>query len=140
MTIPVLTRDQVLSTLRDIIKAKGPDYTYNEDRPKGHQCVYKWHKAPSCVVGHLVARVAPDVFKSIGRPNDPNVPSNSSASWSLIASEDSPFDGTPLWAETFELAQEIRALQSYQDSGYTWYKAFEMAFGEPVELEEAVSA
>lgn len=133
--IEVLTREQAVSALRDIIKAQGEDYVYK--RPRGHQCAYRQIEdmgvvgGPSCIVGHLVAKLYPEVFEKIGSPEGV---SNHAPSFSLISYPD-PLDselGIPIAAETSELASNLHTLQSNQDTGFSWGFAFKSAFGEDV--------
>lgn len=120
----LLTRDATVAALRDIITEKGADYTY--ERPEGPfpggACYNKYDGKPSCIVGHLVARLYPEVFETIGSFTGP---SNDAISYTLINVE-----RAPIKAETTELVGEIRSLQGYQDDGQSWGEAFKAAFKE----------
>lgn len=127
----VLTRDEVVSTLRDIIREKGADFVYRTERPQGRQCMYKNEGAPSCIVGHLVARLDPETFEAIDTLDGP---SNFATSWSIIdhTQHGNTLPSAPLLAESHELAGAIRSLQAYQDNDMSWGQSFQAAFGEVV--------
>lgn len=58
-----LDYDTVVSTLKDLVAEKGEEYVYKSDFD---ECVYSTPKgAPSCIVGHVIARLAPAEFAII---------------------------------------------------------------------------
>lgn len=132
----VLTWERTVAALREIIGEYGEDFVYQGQ--SGNQCTYRQryydgtYGAPSCIVGHLVAKLYPEVFKKIGSRTGV---SNHAPAFALIKSpnrNNDPYRNIPITAETHELAKAIRLLQKKQDNQKTWGVAFREAFEETV--------
>lgn len=125
----VLTWEQAVSVLRDIIKERGVDYVYQTPfNVSGFEtCVYKDGNEPSCIIGHLVAREFPDVYDTIG------VGIGNSMSVGSLINQKSVARTPPIVADESKLVEALRTLQDLQDDKVPWGNAFEAAFGEPVE-------
>lgn len=65
------TDKQVVEALDRAVAAKGVDYVYKNVEADGHSgptCVYALKDgSPSCIVGHVLADIAPDEFKRIAK-------------------------------------------------------------------------
>ena len=60
----MITYDEALESLKRAVALKGEDYLYQY--PVGvDSCEYKVGGAPACIVGHVLADLAPDFFESV---------------------------------------------------------------------------
>src|SRR5690242_5783121 len=111
-----LTIKQVTETIREIVKGN-EDFVYDpqEDPTGGSYCVYSTPDgAPSCIVGHVINRLAPEDFKTIHGCEwyeDGGFATNLSAS-GYNYSED--------FETNTSLQHALRQAQIVQDSAGTW--------------------
>lgn len=113
-----VTIEQVTETIREIVKGN-EDYVY-EDAEGGEYCTYSTPDgAPSCIVGHVINRLAPEKFESIHL-----------SEWSEEGVFGVNFGASIYDYSADEAANEVlqyalRRAQMVQDSGGTWGQALE---------------
>lgn len=137
----VLTEEVAVQTLRQIIEEAGPGFTYDPPGRNGFDsgvCAYKVDGTPSCIIGHLVARLYPEQFEELGglERGELRGPRAGSTSLNLVSF---PWEDTyspPIHTETEALAHALRSLQAKQDTGTPWDQAFKEVFGH---LEETAA-
>lgn len=61
------TKEETLAALKEAVAERGEDYVYEADVVSlSEACSYSTVSgAPSCIVGEVLARLTPDIFKSI---------------------------------------------------------------------------
>lgn len=62
--VPTLTVERAIELLRRAVAEKTPEYVY-PPAADGETCVYVENGAPSCVVGHVVNYINPDLLPKI---------------------------------------------------------------------------
>ena len=98
-------RENVRQALEESIAEKGADYTY----PRAGGCFYALNGHPSCIVGHVVNRIDPELFhKLIELDRD-----GGDTDWATMA-ERLGLDGDPFLTDALAAAQEA------QDRGRPW--------------------
>lgn len=114
-------RENVLKALADIVDEYGTDFRYR-DPGTARNCMYSENGEPSCLVGHVLARVAPGTFKQIAEWED-----ECGESCSVLDLGDNDVAGVPLNAdserETLLLIDALYYAQCAQDIGNTWGEA-----------------
>lgn len=116
-----LTIEQVTETIREIVKGnEGYVYETQGDSAGTSYCTYSTPRgAPSCIVGHVISRLASEDFEAIHKTewyDDGTFAINLSASGYNYSS-----DG----AINYPLQYALRQAQMVQDSGGTWGQALE---------------
>lgn len=111
--------EAVTKTIHEIVAEHGEDYVYRPPEGTG-QCVYSVGGSPSCLVGHVIARLDPESFAaiSIGRLNRISV-------YSLL----DQFRGFQV-SDRAGIA--LDAAQTEQDLGFEWgdaLAAFDQVMG-----------
>ena len=135
MSTKEITADDVIETLKQVVADKGEDYVYPL-AGSGNGCVYAVNGEPSCIVGHVVYRLAPDLFKwmdetetetgiSEGFENLAGIWYRREAMIAVPSDFDSPWgryiDSCPAVPDALIEASGILAVaQEYQDNGNTW--------------------
>jgi len=127
------TPEAVTAAIRKVVANRGGGFTYFPGN--GAQCVYSTKKGePDCIVGHVIAEIAPDVFKKLHEYEygGPHGPTSVSASWLCDAlSNGGPamngvgrgWDfGTPEDVSK-QVSRALQAAQNAQDGGQTWGEA-----------------
>lgn len=117
----VITYEQVLADLREIVDEKGADYVYNFREPS--QCVYfdPSDGTPSCIVGHWLARHNVSLWdEGDGWYTEINLGTNAT---SLL---DRDYNYVPVDVDA-DGALLLEYVQSYQDGGIPWGMALSMA-------------
>ncbi|QDH92428.1 hypothetical protein SEA_CELAENA_49 [Microbacterium phage Celaena] len=134
-----LTIAEVTEALDQLIIERGPNYVY-PDAGNGENCFYSFEDGtPGCVVGAVLAKVAPEAFEelvvreapqddgngAVYRPSAGNVAKVvKGAEW-----PNQPIEQlAPYWlveAESPVLGAALRDLQTAQDCGDTWEQARE---------------
>lgn len=108
------TNEQINAALSKALEAKGDDYVY-ENWQDGN-CVYSVAQEPSCIVGHVLHALDPEMFKRV-------------AEFEADASEnrgDTSFGAVALRLNLPFEREQRRALQNVQveqDTGHTWGSA-----------------
>lgn len=104
----------VSEILHQVVAEKGGDYIYEH---AGGDCFYSDpydQSAPSCIVGHVLAKLDPEAFQKVAqKENDEE---------SSFGVNEIP---TSVW--DYQTAQALQAAQNIQDDGYAWSVA-EKAF------------
>lgn len=111
------TNNEVLTALREAVEEKGDEFIYTEADDYFGRCTYSVGGAPSCLVGHAIAKLNPTQFA--------RVVSIESEHGSFPIQELDRHAGTSGFTE-----QQIHALaeaQGIQDLNGTWGTAFRAA-------------
>ncbi len=120
-----LTVENVKATVEDLIEEFGADHVYEfpnrdpYDHTQNGVCVYQVEGKPSCIVGHVVARLNPEFFQEIIKAGEGL---NSTGSSGLFQA------GLARDEEDTEFF--VRRLQRYQDGGDTWGEAYRRALAD----------
>lgn len=110
------TKAQIIEAAEHAVEKMGPDYVYPRsgvNNPEYADCVYaEPDGSPSCIVGHVVAELAPEVFARIAE----------------LRGDERIFPADRLWEHDFETRSKnsVYALcraQDAQDHGQTWGEA-----------------
>ena len=113
------TVEDVLREMRAVVKEYGEDYVYKF--PSGTewhgQCVYVSDDKPSCLIGHVVMRLAPDKIEDLKWADK--------GYGGTAADQLLNFLGEDFW--TPEAGDVATAAQEYQDEGHPWGAALEKA-------------
>ena len=133
MTTENFTWDNVIAAMRKAVETKGEDYVYRKARPS-----YSYTTpdgTPSCIVGHVLADVAPKTYDAIHKEENST---GSSQLFSLVAGgsythRDSEGNETPVCGEihaptpteTELLREALDAAQQVQDGGEPWGQAYD---------------
>lgn len=124
----MFTKDDVLKTLKEVVKGK-EDYIYKrpERRAKhgGNACFYTTPEgAPSCIVGYVIARLDPELLQEIKGYEDRNRQSFPFSPYTKVARN--PLNKVKAEFEPDAIILLQRA-QTEQDAGNTWGEALEYA-------------
>jgi len=111
-----ITAKTALEAMRSIVKEFGADYVYPAIGDE--ECAYARGGAPSCIVGHIVARLDPDLFLQLGQMEDENGPF-------AIGSPEG--HGNELRDSLGDAYQLLLRAQQGQDKGDTWGSVLESA-------------
>lgn len=116
------TLEDVLNATRAVVAEKGEDYVYSNSVAEGGNgsCVYANEDGtPSCLVGHVIHRLDPEVFKRLAK--------DEAESGSQVALDLIPAGYIPegFWEESAEHA--MQEVQIHQDIGRTWGEALKTA-------------
>ncbi|WP_217181590.1 hypothetical protein [Streptomyces sp. AC495_CC817] len=66
MTTKTYTNAEIVAAARDAVAEKGAGYIYSNPSSHGPVCVYAaLDGAPSCIVGHVLAKIDPEAFASV---------------------------------------------------------------------------
>lgn len=106
----------VSEILHQVVAEKGGDYIY-ERAALGQNCFYSDpndHTAPSCIVGHVLAKLDPEAFGRVAQEE-----AFEGGSFGVLSIE------TSVWGASEAVA--LQAAQDVQDAGYAWSVA-EKAF------------
>lgn len=103
--------DEAISkTIHEVVAEYGEDYVYRSPEANS-QCVYAVGGSPSCLVGHVIARLDPESFKAISESE-----LNTRSVYSLVGE----FGGF----QVSDLAvSALAAAQTEQDLGFEWGQA-----------------
>ena len=63
-----ITAKTALEAMREIVKEFGADYVY--PAIEDEECTYARDGAPSCIVGHIAARLDPELFQRMATEED----------------------------------------------------------------------
>lgn len=125
----VFTKTAVLQTLEEIVAETGPDFVYQwrNDGGIGSSCTYADSEGePSCIVGRVIAKLDPELFKAVAEAEE-----RKGSSWSVSAFPDDEFGtkvcGVPTLPASDEVRRILRAAQSTQDGGRPYGEALENA-------------
>lgn len=133
-----LTTEEVLKALDEAVAERGADYVY-ERAEHGDQCQYSLDGQPSCIVGHVLAKLDPEKFQQVVEYEQTTGSSfpfyafdrgdGRNLYGDLIASEEfEPGEPTYPTLEVDEKAAEIlRIAQREQDGARPWGEAVEKA-------------
>ena len=101
-----ITAKTALEAMRSIVKEFGGDYVY--PGIENEECTYARDGAPSCIVGHIAARLDPELFQRMAIEEDEH---GAFSVGSFVNQLDSAFgEATPL----------LHYAQIMQDGGDTW--------------------
>lgn len=116
--VAVLTLDLVNKTLDELVAEKGEDYVY--ERNEEARCTYVRDGAPSCIVGHLLAK--------IGVPIEELAQRETRGAGGMIALlNEAGFLTTAEWPEAHDVEHLLAAVQINQDSQIPWGQAVQSA-------------
>ena len=101
-----ITAKAVLEAMRELVKEFGVDYVY--PAIEDEECTYARDGAPSCIVGHIAARLDPELFQRMAAEEDEH------GAFS-VGSHDNYLHGA-----FGEATQLLRHAQIVQDVGDTW--------------------
>lgn len=112
------TREEVTAAIEEAVAEKGNDYIYpNYD----YGCSYADENGePSCIVGHVVAKLDPEKFAAVVDLED-----GPGGSWPVYRRSDYEFQKVVGFGDIFddETIRALSAAQSRQDKGDTWGEA-----------------
>jgi hypothetical protein len=113
----------VTESLRKAIDAKGPGYVY--EQISDGVCQYAVNGEPSCLVGHVIADLAPDEFARIAELEETS--GSSSSARDVLRGDMSEFGADPVEPLTTDadLIAALQGLQNRQDSGISWEGSFD---------------
>ena len=103
-----ITAKTALEAMRAIVKEFGGDYVY--PAIEDEECTYARDGAPSCIVGHIAARLDPDLFQRMAIEEDEH---GAFSVGSRVNDLSSAFG---------EAATLLHEAQLRQDKGDTWGK------------------
>lgn len=111
-----IDEEEAFQALRDVVKQFGVDYKYRE-RWSAKRCTYSEEDGqPSCLVGHVLSRVAPDLFVAIHERE------GRGETFSIRVLRNI-FDVDV----TDDTLSTLDVVQLAQDNGHTWGEALERA-------------
>ena len=116
------TLEDVLNAAREVVAERGEDYVYSNSLNEGGsgKCVYANEDGtPSCLVGHVIHRLDPNVFKNLA---EKEFADDTTAAELLTVEEYVPTD---FWEMEAEAA--MNTAQAYQDDGLPWGTALKAA-------------
>jgi hypothetical protein len=112
MNFAALTYSQVHDTAVQVVSEVDKNFIYC---PPGHgQCVYVYEGAPSCIVGHILARLGTDIKTLVNWDNSVN-----SGIGSVALRDELNFNT--------DVLVFLRKLQGEQDNMSTWRRSLESA-------------
>lgn len=118
-----IDEEEAFQALRDVVKQFGADYRYREPGSYDRACMYSEADGqPSCLVGHVLARVAPDLFATIHEQEHGRGYEEEVGSFPILHLTDR-FDVDV----TDDTLTTLEAVQYAQDSGRTWGEALTRA-------------
>lgn len=126
------TRENVTAALKDIVAEYGEDYVYPA---AGATCTYSQPEdgklVPSCIVGHVIYRLAPEAFAVIADLEAITNFGDSSPAQEVLRGalgdfgvQDNSAHLDPL-TEDRDLVYALTEAQGAQDTGHTWGQALE---------------
>ncbi|QOP64286.1 hypothetical protein QDW16_gp18 [Microbacterium phage Quenya] len=146
-----LTVAEFTEALDQVVQERGPDYVYQKEA--GGDCFYSTPDGqPDCVVGAVLAKIAPEVFESLAlleaEVDDGNgglcrAPAGGIIKFVRGYGDDEDARYAPhhlMEAESRDLAQALLALQTSQDVGETWGEARREFIGRLRSKAELVAA
>ena len=111
------TLEDVLNAAREVVAEKGEDYVYSGP---GGSCVYANEDGtPSCLVGHVIHRLDPNVFKHLA---EKEFVDDTTAAELLTVEEYVPYEFWDMEAE-----RAMNTAQEHQDDGVPWGTALKAA-------------
>lgn len=107
------TNEQINAALNKALDEKGEDYVYPQ---ADGNCVYSLEGEPSCIVGHVLHTLDPEMFKRVAEFERDYDQNGGDTSFGVVVT------GLGLPFET-EQRRALQNVQSSQDSGHTWEHA-----------------
>lgn len=105
------TNAQINVALKAALDAKGDDYVY-EERLNG-ACVYSLEGRPSCIVGHVLHALDPDMFERVAAFEANQGENNGDTSFSnVVVKLNLPFET--------DQRRALQEVQAEQDNGKPW--------------------
>ena len=121
------TRDTVRQVFRDILEEYGWDNVYEGQNAKG-ECLYFKDGKPSCVVGHIIHRIDPDIGRSIAALEEELEHSESFMRLNqgdlTFNIDDDRLAGPGCITQDLGLAEALENAQGIQDCGGEWGEAY----------------
>jgi hypothetical protein len=117
----VITREAAIASLRKAVEKNGADFIYFQ--PAGRACSYSENGEPSCIVGHVIADLAPELFEKFRASEETD---NSGGSFTI---NNAPRELRAEVEDTFTAAalRTLRYAQMLQDERGTWGAALAAA-------------
>jgi hypothetical protein len=97
--------NDALNALRKVVAERGEDFVYEGS------CVYQFEGQPACIVGHVLAHLLPEWWRST----------------EIVKQNLSAFQLSQCGLATADAADALEAAQVAQDTGLTWGEALEAA-------------
>jgi hypothetical protein len=112
----MITRSKAIAALEEAVAEKGEDYVYRTDNPGG-QCYYSVDGEPSCIVGHVFAKLDQELFRDVA---DWEARYHQSMSVRTVRTR---------WPSRmdYDALEALSMAQVYQDAGRTWGQAVKAA-------------
>lgn len=109
----IYTNAEINAALRGALDEKGEDYTYSKENTEA--CLYKRAGEPSCIVGHVLHALDPEMFERVAAfERDPETKLDTT--FHQVARQlHLPFNE--------EQVRALRYAQIVQDNGGTWSNA-----------------
>lgn len=137
-----ITLEQAKKALHEAVEQKGADYVYQSPDSYLEECAYSTTpdqgSAPSCIVGHVIAKLDPETFAKIVETEwsfnegdqDNEWGSSTPAHWDVYTRSVGELTGEfpDLFADP-DTVNLMAQAQYYQDVGHTWGEAEEAALG-----------
>lgn len=117
------TTEQALEALRKAVELKGSDYVYppgEKDSPHG-SCMYAHNGSPSCIVGHLVNILDPEIFARLAAAEEQGGPHGAEE----LTNPDVNYLPEDFWSPS--TARVLGFAQYAQDRGELWGTALATA-------------
>lgn len=124
-----ITYEDAARALDEAVNEKGTDFVY--DPPSGDVCSYTDREGnPSCIVGHVIAKLNPKAFARIAEFEWYEVHDDDVETYPLIKEANVSHIDTTFGVElglTDDAEKLLRMVQDRQDRGIPWGKAVEIA-------------
>lgn len=122
MTVPTLTVENVTTALDEIIAEKGPDYVYPKADLGG--CFYSTPEgAPACIVGAVIAKLAPTAFQRLVAAEPEYDDGNGAKKRDTMGDVNELEQQNYIHTEEPVLMHALTRAQTSQDDGETWAQA-----------------
>lgn len=116
MTEPRFTTEQAMDALRKAVELKGADYVYpDSEKNSGNSdgtCMYSHKGQPSCIVGHVINILDPEVFAGLVLKEGMYGPQG------VQELDDEGYIPADFWSEDTSLV--MSAAQGIQDNRLPW--------------------
>lgn len=113
-----ITIENATNVVKQLIEERGEDYRYRK-AGDATVCKYAQHGEPSCVVGHVIAKLNPELFAEVAEAEKKD-------GFSVYSFGDE-YDNYPKPDWDYATGDFLQHLQVGQDRGNTWAVSLEYA-------------
>lgn len=126
-----VTVETVIKALEEVVAEKGEDYVYPN---AGAECLYAIDGEPSCIVGHVIARLDPETFQQVVEFEDVNGSFGAGKFGTGVDAYVDYWGSYPAFGDN-NVKKVLVSAQIAQDAGYEWKVALKEAKKTAAELD-----